>query len=50
MDDRSHNRVDQKALPRDLTVEIFFARDAARTPVLARIPLPLGTFTVELQP
>lgn len=32
----------------DLTVEIFFARDAARTPVLARIPLSLGSFTVEL--
>ncbi len=32
----------------DLTVEIFFARDAARTPLLAHIPLSLGTFTVEL--
>jgi hypothetical protein len=32
----------------DLTVEIFFARDAARTPLLARIPLALGSFTVEL--
>lgn len=32
----------------DLTVEIFFARDAVRTPVLARIPLSLGSFTVEL--
>jgi hypothetical protein len=32
----------------DLTVEIFFARDAARTPLLARIPLALGAFTVEL--
>lgn len=28
--------------------EVFFARDAARTPVLARIPLPLATLTVEL--
>jgi Protein of unknown function (DUF3108) len=34
----------------DLTVEIFFARDQARTPVLARVPLALGTFSVELQP
>jgi Protein of unknown function (DUF3108) len=34
----------------EVTAEIFFARDAARTPVLARIPLTLGTFTVELQP
>ena len=32
----------------DVTVEIFFGRDAARTPLLARIPLSLGTFTVEL--
>lgn len=32
----------------NLTVEIFFARDAARTPLLAKIPLALGTFTVEL--
>lgn len=32
----------------DLTVEVFFARDSARTPVLAKIPLSLGAFTVEL--
>jgi hypothetical protein len=32
----------------DLTVELFFARDPVRTPVLARLPLPLGAFTVEL--
>ena len=32
----------------DLTVEVFFARDPTRTPVLAKIPLSLGTFTVEL--
>jgi hypothetical protein len=32
----------------ELTVEIFFARDAVRTPLLARIPLSLGSFTVEL--
>jgi hypothetical protein len=29
-------------------VEILFARDAARTPVFVRIPLPLGAFTAEL--
>lgn len=33
----------------NLTVEIFFARDAARTPLLAKLPLALGTFSVELQ-
>jgi hypothetical protein len=32
----------------DLTVEVFFSRDAARVPVLAKIPLSLGTFSVEL--
>jgi hypothetical protein len=32
----------------NLTVELFFARDAARTPLLAKVPLSLGTFTVEL--
>jgi hypothetical protein len=34
----------------DFTVDLFFARDAVRTPVMARIPLPLGAFTVELMP
>jgi len=34
----------------DLTVDLFFARDAARTPVMASITLPLGAFTVELMP
>jgi Protein of unknown function (DUF3108) len=32
----------------NLAVEIFFSKDAARTPLLAHIPLALGTFTVEL--
>lgn len=32
----------------DLGVDIFFAKDPARTPVAARIPLSLGTFSVEL--
>lgn len=30
------------------TFEIFFARDAARTPLLIKIPLSMGTFSVEL--
>jgi len=34
----------------DLTVEIFFSRDAARVPLMAKIPLALGVFSVELQP
>ena len=32
----------------EFSVDLYFARDAGRTPVLARIPLPLGAFTVEL--
>ena len=32
----------------ELTFDLFFARDAARTPVMARIPSPLGAFVVEL--
>jgi hypothetical protein len=32
----------------NLAVDVFFARDAARTPLLARIPLPIGPLTVEL--
>jgi len=31
-----------------LTVEILFAQDAARTPVLVRIPLSMGVFTADL--
>ena len=31
------------------TIELFFGRDAARTPLLMRAPLPLGAFTMELQ-
>jgi hypothetical protein len=34
----------------DLTVELFFSRDGARTPLMAKIPLSLGTFSVELAP
>jgi hypothetical protein len=34
----------------DLTLEMFFAHDAVRTPVMLKIPLSLATFTVELIP
>jgi hypothetical protein len=34
----------------DLTIELFFSHDAARTPLLAKVPLALGTFSVELAP
>ena len=32
----------------NLTIEVYFSKDAARTPVFARIPLSLAAFTVEL--
>jgi len=32
----------------DFHCDIFFARDAARTPLEIRIPLPLGTFRLDL--
>ena len=34
----------------DVTADLYFSHDELRTPVLARIPLTLGTFTVELLP
>jgi hypothetical protein len=32
----------------DWTFEMFFARDAARTPLLIRVPFALGSFSLEL--
>lgn len=32
----------------DVTVEIFFARDAARTPLVIKVPLSIGSLSVEL--
>jgi hypothetical protein len=32
----------------EITFEMFFARDAARTPLVIRVPLTLGTFSMEL--
>jgi hypothetical protein len=34
----------------ELTFEIFLARDSSRRPVLVRVPLPPGTFSMELVP
>jgi Protein of unknown function (DUF3108) len=31
----------------DVTVEMFFSKDASRAPVLARVPVAIGTLTVE---
>jgi uncharacterized protein DUF3108 len=48
--DADRFRTSIKGPASDLTVEVFFARDAARTPVMVKIPLSLATFTVELIP
>jgi len=32
----------------EFSVEVFYARDAARTPLLVKIPLPVGNLTMEL--
>jgi hypothetical protein len=37
-----------KGAASDITFEVFFLKDAARTPALVRVPLALGTFTMEL--
>jgi hypothetical protein len=39
-----------KGAASDTTLEIFFARDRTRRPVLARVPLSSGAFTMELAP
>ena len=33
----------------DYAIEMYFARDAARTPLVMRAPFAIGTFSVELQ-
>ena len=44
--DRVHATV--KGPKADFQCDIFFARDAARTPLSIRIPLPLGVFSLDL--
>jgi len=48
--DTDRFRTSVKGPASDLTLEVFFRRDAARTPVVVKIPLQLATFTVELIP
>jgi hypothetical protein len=48
--DADRFRTSIKGPASDLTLELFFRRDAARTPVLMKIPLSIATFTVELIP
>lgn len=43
-----HVVVSVKGPKSDFHFDVFYARDAARTPLLIRIPLALGTFNIEL--
>lgn len=43
-----HVVVSVKGPKSDFTAEVYFARDAARTPLLIKIPLSLGTVSAEL--
>jgi hypothetical protein len=43
-----HLTVSLKGPKSDITVEAFYARDAARTPLAIRIPAKLGTLSLEL--
>jgi hypothetical protein len=43
-----HLNVSVKGPASDFTFEIFYARDAARTPLLIKIPVSIGTVSLEL--
>ena len=43
-----HLVVNVKGPKSSFSFEMFFARDAARTPLLIRVPLSVGTFSLEL--
>jgi hypothetical protein len=43
-----HLVVHVKGPKSDFSFEMFYARDAARTPLLIRVPLSVGTFSMEL--
>ena len=43
-----HVNVYIKGPASNLTVEVFYARDAARTPLLFKVPVSLGTVSLEL--
>jgi hypothetical protein len=43
-----HVNVSVKGPASDFTFEIFYARDAARTPLLIKIPVSIGTVSLEL--
>jgi hypothetical protein len=48
MEDADRFRAAVKGPASDFTVELFFAKDAARTPLLVKMPLSLGLFALEI--
>jgi hypothetical protein len=48
--DADRFRTSIKGPASDFTVELYFARDTVRTPVMLKIPLSLATFSMELIP
>jgi hypothetical protein len=46
--DADRVRASYKGPASEMTFEMFFLRDAARTPVVIRVPFALGTFSMEL--
>jgi len=43
-----HLVVSEKGPKSSFSFEMFFARDAARTPLLIKVPLSVGSFSMEL--
>ena len=43
-----HVNVTVRGPKSDFRFEVFYARDAARTPLLIRVPLSMGTFSLDL--
>jgi len=43
-----HVNVSVKGAASNISLEVFYARDAARTPLLVKIPVALGTISMEL--
>jgi hypothetical protein len=48
MEEADRFRASIKGPASDFSVDLFFAKDAARTPLLVKMPLSLGLFTLEI--
>lgn len=48
MEDADRIRASVKGPASEFNIELFFARDAARTPLMVKLPLSLGMFAMEI--